>query len=198
MTTSLPRRSARLSTLLLACVLTMTFGFGQAGSALAEPQTPGVTAPEAPIVVVPDGDPLNATTTADEDAQIAELTPIVAELFEKVLTRNADGAYVYDYDKTTATLGREVADEIAAQTTALTTVGESKLSGYFKCVLEKAGYGGLVGLFAGAYKELIEKKLWSEVAKVIIKTVGSSAVKGGVVGLAAGLSAAAIWCKFWG
>lgn len=35
-------------------------------------------------------------------------------------------------------------------------------------------------MFAGAYKEIIEKKLWSEAAKVIDTTVGASAAKDGV------------------
>lgn len=148
--------------------------------------------------------------TASELKASDDLAAEVEELFEGAMVENEQGAYVFDYEKAEKNLGKAKADEIQAEVDRLEKAEESNQTtkaggdrqarasgGYVTCVLEKAGYGTLVGLFTGAYKELIEKKLWKEVAKVIVKTVGASAVKGGVVGLAASLTVAAGWCAWF-
>ena len=140
----------------------------------------------------------------EEQRAVEELTPQLEELFEGGMTKDSSGRYVFDYDKASQTLGKDKADEIQAEVDRMTEVEKDSAhkvvplgtGEYTKCVLEKSGYGGLVGLFTGAYSKMIEKKLWSEVAKVIVKQIGKSAVKGGVVGVAAALTVSAGWCAW--
>lgn len=189
----------RNRTTALALAISLPIASNIVPAATAHENTPSQETADVAEVGVKDAD-----LTADEKQLAKELTPQIEMLFEGGMSENESGQYVFDYEKAKKNLGEEQANEIQAEILRMTAAEKRArpdtstraLNDYTKCVLEKSGYGGLVGLFSGAYKELIEKKLWSEVAKVIVKQVGKSAVKGGVVGLAAALTVSAGWCKF--
>lgn len=79
------------------------------------------------------------------------------------------------------------------------TAAKSKDS-YGKCLLKAVGADRLCGLggVASAIMNKLSEKKWSDAARLITKEAAKrgvkTAVKGGVVGLAATLAASGIWC----
>ncbi|UHA74967.1 hypothetical protein [Paenibacillus sp. 481] len=128
-------------------------------------------------------------------------------IFEEASTKK-NGKYVLDEKKVAQKFGQENVASIAAfiklangeQLTAAdvknvpNAMGDVVEESWGSCMQEKIlQYTGL-GFLTGGMKELIEKKLWDKLAVEIIKIVGKSAIKGGVVGLAASLAWFSIAC----
>lgn len=64
-----------------------------------------------------------------------------------------------------------------------------------RCVVNFTGFGSVYGFLDGSLKADIKAKRFKRPALAIIKIVGRSAVRGGVVGLVASLGAGATWCS---
>jgi hypothetical protein len=68
------------------------------------------------------------------------------------------------------------------------------INSWWGCLKEKIMIATGIGFISGGLKEMLEKKLWAEAAKEIVKIVGKNAVKGGVIGLTASLAVWSIAC----
>ncbi|MFJ1594025.1 hypothetical protein ACIOD0_27820 [Kitasatospora albolonga] len=130
--------------------------------------------------------------------QIDELTRYL-EGMDRGEHLGADGTF--DYDVTRANLGVELADALRAQQGEAAGSGGPVLRSYQGCLLDAIGLGGLGGV-SKEISEHIKKKSWRKVAEIGLKEAAKRgikvAVKGGVAGMAAVLSAAAVYCVWKG
>lgn len=98
---------------------------------------------------------------------------------------------------------KEVLENLIHKLNANASVGEIssndnhavRSKDYVKCIIKTTGLIGITGVFTATFKKLLEKHLWKQAAMYILKAVGSSAFRGGVMGLATSLAASAIWCS---
>lgn len=64
-----------------------------------------------------------------------------------------------------------------------------------KCVLNQAIPGAGSGILDGAIVSWLEKGKYAKVASYLVRVIGRSALRGGVIGLATGLAVGVAWCS---
>jgi len=133
--------------------------------------------------------------TPEEEAQLEK---DLQTLFEVYLAQDNSGRwYVTEAGRnsTVSTSDLEIiAEAMNGGGIGVAIEGQNRTQGYAECVLQRSGYGFLTSAGREAIKSAINKRAWSLAAKEILKIVGKSAVKGGVVGLASSLAISAVWC----
>lgn len=145
--------------------------------------------------------------------EMDRLAANVEVLFTEVLVKQDDGTYRLDEQSATAAFGpqkgQRIIQEFRSVAQQQNAAGAStppqqpgagsgqvvlQQQSYGECVLAYSGYGAVFGIFNGTLVGYIDAKNWDASARLIAKAVGKSAIRGGVVGLAASLAASATWC----
>ncbi|MEU2559862.1 hypothetical protein ABZ626_11085 [Streptomyces longispororuber] len=171
-------RAAFVSTVCAAAV-------GVSGIGVANAAAPQNARPAAAAV---------ATDGATEQ-QLDELAGYLEAIFDGKIY-DAEGKF--DYDKTRAEYGPDLADALADEFAGLHKSESKRVKrSYASCVLKGVGLGGILGS-STAIVNAIKGKHWKEAAKLITKEAAKRGikigVKGGVVGLASALGGYAVWC----
>ncbi|WP_172384740.1 hypothetical protein [Streptomyces sp. MNP-20] len=143
-----------------------------------------------------DARPTTAVDTGSAtEQQLDELAGYLEAIFDGKIY-DAEGKF--DYDKTRAEYGADLADALADEFAGLNKSESKRVKrSYASCVLKGVGLGGILGS-STAIVNAIKGKHWKEAAKLITKEAAKRGikigVKGGVVGLASALGGYAVWC----
>ena len=168
----------------------------------------GITAIGAPAYATASSTQESAVNTTSADVagfsgqELDELAGQIETLFTEVLIEQSDGTYLVDEEAALDSFGEETGQAVIqefrsaalANSFGVAGGGVAAQAGYGQCVLNFVGFGTLFGTAEGSISSAIDKKNWDLAAREIAKVVGKSAIRGGVVGLAASLAAGGAWC----
>lgn len=139
-------------------------------------------------------------------------TAEIKTIFEVYLTQDMSGRWGVDaaeVRKAGVSLARmqQIADGFNARTLPVMDALDSQRAGYVaplhavgtgawgKCVINFVAPGALEGFVGGGVVGWLAKGKYAQVASYLLRVVGPAALKGGGVGLVAGLAAGVAWCS---
>lgn len=148
------------------------------------------------------------TPTIEEEIETQQLAEDFEFIFDEASTE-VDGKYVVDKEKIAEKFGQSAVASVEAFVKLVNgeeltaedlknvpdpeaSAGEFQTASWFGCLKEKVIDFTGIGFIGGGLEKMLKKRLWKKAAIKIIKIVGRSAIRGGVIGLAGSLA----WFSF--